>query len=100
MKKLKVILQVGAIDDINEIWFYTYQNWSLKQANRYLELIYEEIDHIASNPSHGKVISGMTIEYLSVKVKSHIIFYTFSTEKLIVVRILHESMDIPTRLID
>jgi len=35
-----------ALEDIDKIWLYTLENWSLNQANHYYRLIYEEIDFI------------------------------------------------------
>jgi toxin ParE1/3/4 len=32
-----------ALEDIDKIWLYTLENWSLEQANRYYRLIYQEI---------------------------------------------------------
>lgn len=35
----KVILRQEAIDDLNNIWFYTYEEWSETQADKYYEAI-------------------------------------------------------------
>ena len=39
-----------AIKDLNDIWLYTFQNWSKIQADRYYSLIIEEVEFIAKNP--------------------------------------------------
>ena len=44
MKKLKIVLHQNAISDLDDIWLYTFHNWSKEQADRYLSLIYKEID--------------------------------------------------------
>lgn len=31
----KVILRQKAIDDLNDIWYYTFEKWSEKQADKY-----------------------------------------------------------------
>lgn len=31
----KVVLRQEAIDDLNDIWFYTFEEWSEKQADKY-----------------------------------------------------------------
>ncbi len=38
-----------AIEDLEKIWLYTYRKWSLKQADRYHDLIMNEIEFIVSN---------------------------------------------------
>ncbi|RYZ85304.1 MAG: DUF4357 domain-containing protein [Proteobacteria bacterium] len=32
MKRLKIIVHEDAVQDLEEIWFYTFQKWSLEQA--------------------------------------------------------------------
>ena len=34
MKKLKIVLHQNAIQNLEEIWFYTFQKWSIEQADR------------------------------------------------------------------
>ena len=98
MKKLKIIFLEEALADLEDIWFYTFEKWSLAQADRYYNLIIEEIDFLSKKPKSGKVLSHLRLGYHSSKVKSHFIFYKFPSIELEVVRILHESMDITNRL--
>lgn len=98
MRKLKVVLLTEALADLEEIWLYTFETWSLEQADRYYDLIIKEIDFLSKKPKTGKNLNELRTGYYSSKVKSHFIFYKFSSTELEVVRILHESMDIPNRL--
>lgn len=100
MKKLEVVFYESAIKDLEAIWIYTFQNWSLEQADRYHSLIYNEIDFLAGNPASGKDYSHIRKGYKSSKVKSHIIFYKYSVSEIEIIRILHENMDIPNHLND
>lgn len=34
---VKVIFRQQAIDDLNEIWLFTFKKWSEKQADKYYE---------------------------------------------------------------
>ena len=98
MKKLKIVINQNAIQDLEDIWFYTFKNWSVEQADRYHNLIYKEIDFLASKPMSGKNIDHVRNGYRSSQIKSHIIFYRLSSTELEIIRILHSSMDIPNRL--
>ncbi len=100
MKKLKVVFHESAIEDLEEIWFYTFQTWSLEQADRYHNLIYKEIGFLAGKPTSGKDLNHIRGGYRSSKVKSHFIFYKYSSFEIEIIRILHENMDIPNRLTD
>ena len=90
-----------AVNDLGEIWDYTYKKWSVEQADRYYNLIIDEIEFIASNPLTGRSIDHIKQGYRSSKVKSHIVFYKLDEENkvIIVVRILHQMMDVENRMI-
>lgn len=88
-----------AVKDLEEIWSYTKQKWSLEQADRYYNLVIDEIEFIASNPLLGRSIDYIKEGYRSTKVKSHIVFYKKQEdETILVVRILHQRMDSENRM--
>jgi toxin ParE1/3/4 len=86
--------------DIENIWLYTYENWSLEQADRYLNLIMDEVEYLAENPESGKDYGHVRKGYFRSQVKSHFIFYKVNhkKEKIEIIRILHQRMDIDSRL--
>ena len=93
------ILSEQALDDINEIWVYTAENWSAEQADRYYNLIYDEIEYIVSNFEMARDYGTIRKNYRCSKVKSHLIFFKKTKNNEIeVVRVLHERMDIENRL--
>ncbi len=100
MKILKVIFKEQAIFDLEDIWLYTLHTWSLTQADRYHSIIINEIDFLKAHPNSGKDQHHIREGYRSSKVKSLIIFYRVLDSELEIIRILHESMDIPNRLKD
>jgi toxin ParE1/3/4 len=88
-----------AVKDLEEIWSYTKQKWSIVQADRYYNLIIDEIEFIASNPQLGRSIDYIKAGYRSTKVKSHIIFYKEQEEDtIVIVRILHQRMDTENKI--
>jgi toxin ParE1/3/4 len=95
-------LSVKAAEDIEGIWFYTFENWSLEQADRYINLIFDEIEYISANPEAGKDCNHIRKNYRCSKVKSHLVFYRLAEkEKAIeIIRVLHERMDVENRLSD
>ena len=86
--------------DIENIWLYTYENWSLEQADRYFNLIVDEIEYLAENPESGKDFGHVRKGYVRSKVKSHFIFYKINRKKeeVEIIRVLHQKMDIESRL--
>jgi len=93
MKPLPYLISKKAVVDLNEIWLYTLEKWSAVQADRYYNLIFDEIDQICKDPSIGKSMEHVRKGYLSSKVKSHLIFFRVVNDTIEVIRILHERMD-------
>ena len=50
---MRYIISKKANQDIEKIWLYTFENWSLEQADRYYNLILDEIEFIAENFESG-----------------------------------------------
>ena len=95
------IINQEAIDDINNIWIYTAENWSTEQADRYYNLILDEIEYIADNFEAARDFGKVRKDYRYSKIKSHLIFFKKTKDRPIeVVRVLHERMDIENRLTD
>lgn len=99
MKKPAYKIRDEAISDLDKIWEYTAENWSVGQADRYYNLIIVEIEFIADNFFAGKSMDHVKEGYRASKVKSHLIFYKRGANDILeIVRILHERMDVENRL--
>lgn len=95
MNTLALSVSKEAYSDLEKIWVYTYEKWSKEQADRYYTLIIDEIQFLRSNYYTGKSAESIRAGYRVSFVKSHIIFYKIiETEKLEIIRILHQSVDI------
>ncbi len=88
--------------DIENIWLYTFETWSIEQADRYFNLILDEIEYLTQNPTSGKDYNHIRKGYYRSKVKSHYIFYRINLKEnaIEIIRILHQQMDIENRLGD
>ena len=95
-------ISVEATEDISNIWLYTFERWSLEQADRYVNLIFDEIEYLAENPASGKDYSHIREGYRCASVKSHLIFYRIKEKQaeVEIIRVLHQRMDIENRLSD
>jgi len=98
---MKYKISKEALNDLERIWLYTIENWSVEQADRYFSLIFNEIEFLAKSPDSRKDFSHIRKGYFRSRVKSHFIFYKKNKEEILeIIRILHQSMDIETRLND
>jgi toxin ParE1/3/4 len=95
------IISEKALEDINNIWIYTAENWSAEQADRYYNLVFDEIEYIVQNFEMARDFDKIRKSYKYSKVKSHLIFFKkHKTNEVEVVRVLHERMNIVNRLSD
>ncbi|RTY96915.1 type II toxin-antitoxin system RelE/ParE family toxin [Flavobacterium franklandianum] len=95
------IISEKALEDLNNIWIYTAENWSVEQANRYYNLIMDEIEFVSENFETTKDFGIIRNDYRYSKVKSHLIFCKrVENPEMEVIRILHEKMDVKNRIND
>ena len=95
---MKYKISRKAASDLEAIWLYTFENWSVEQADRYYNLIIDEIEYLSKNPTAGTYYGHVRAGYFHSMVKSHFIFYKMGQGTLEVIRILHQRMDIDAHL--
>ncbi len=95
----RFLLSNKAVDDLSKIWYYTYEVWSETQADEYFQLLIDTCQEIAKNTAIGKNYDEVEKNILGFRVGKHIIFYQDIQQKqILVVRILHEQMDLKNRI--
>lgn len=95
----KYYLTNKAVEDLTEIWHYTYKEWSESQADKYYFLLLDSCQEIAKNPYGGKKYDKVKEKLLGYKSNQHIIFYIIlSNDEIEVIRILHGRMDLKNRI--
>jgi toxin ParE1/3/4 len=88
-----------AVEDLAEIWDYTFDKWSEQQADKYYQSLLDTCEEIANNQDLGKNYEGVKIELFGLKINRHIIFYRkFTDEPIEITRILPERMDLKNRI--
>src|SRR5687768_15599140 len=97
----KYTLTNKAVEDLSNIWNYTYEVWSEEQADKYYLMIIDCCDLLSKQPEKGKNYDEIHQGLLGMKVGKHVIFYqTCKLGEIEVIRILHERMDLKNRLQD
>ncbi|MEL6377618.1 MAG: type II toxin-antitoxin system RelE/ParE family toxin [Pseudomonadota bacterium] len=86
-----------AESDLEQIWLYTLNEWSLDQANRYYDQIMDAIEELASGQQQGRKVD-IRDEYLKYAVGRHFVFFRRSDGMTDVIRVLHQSMDVDRHL--
>ena len=87
------------MEDLNEIWDYTFDEWSEEQADKYYKLLIKFCQNIARHPEVGKNYDRISPDLFGLKANRHIIFYhKIETNLVEIIRILHEQMDLKNRI--
>jgi toxin ParE1/3/4 len=95
------VLSNAAKTDLKAIGRYTQATWGIDQRNRYLTLLDGCFHNLAANPLMGRDCSDIGNGYRKQAIGKHVVFYRQSEPHLIeIIRILHERMDVETRLSD
>ena len=90
-----------AVEGLTNIWNYTFEEWSEKQADKYYKILIENCQEIADNPEIGRNYNKITSTLFGLRTIRHIIFYRrINNDKVEIIRILHESMDLKKRILE
>lgn len=93
------VLTNAAKADLKEIGCYTQDTWGVAQRNRYLAMLDESFHKLSGNPLMGRDCSDIRPGYRKHHVGKHLVFYReLETSQIEIVRILHERMDMDTRI--
>ena len=80
--------------DISEIYEYTILNLGLNQAKKNIKDLYSKISMIVNENIQGRKVDIIKKGLRRVEVGSHIVFYQAENELVLIVRVLHNSIDI------
>ena len=80
--------------DISEIYEYTILNLGLNQAKKNIKDLYSKISMIVNENIQGRKADIIKKGLRRVEVGSHIVFYQAENELVLIVRVLHNSIDI------
>lgn len=97
---LRLRVTPKAESDLIGIWVYTCDEWGMVQADRYLDELEEGMKQLIHHPSLGADYTHVVPGYRRLQVENHAVFYKLVESELLVVRVLHQSMDAPARLLD
>lgn len=88
-----------AVDDLSEIWDYTYEVWSENQADKYYFDLLEGCKELSENQILGRNYNEIEKEIFGYLHGQHVILYRILNEKEIeIIRFLHASMDLKNRI--
>lgn len=84
--------------DLLDVWDYSDNQWGEAQADRYVADIYRAIEEAASGSRPVRKRFGHQNGYIEARAGAHIIFLSKQARGWLVVRVLHERMDVDRHL--
>lgn len=83
--------------DLEDIFSYTAARWSFVQAEDYHAGFVTAFEKLGSSERSGRA-ADVPGGYLKYAVGSHLVFYRVSESGIVIVRILHQRMDVERHL--
>ena len=89
-----------AVEDLADIWNYTFDEWSEQQADDYYNMLIASCQKITTNPQlvgnrYDDIFNGLR----GFKAGKHLLFYRIlDNGDVEIIRILHERMDLRNRM--
>ena len=92
-------LSVKAKSDFQKIAHYTQKQWGKNKRNQYIKQIDLCFHQLAQNPAIGLDCNFIKKDYIKFPQGSHMIYYRKTpNNKILIIRILHKSMDVNLHL--
>jgi toxin ParE1/3/4 len=94
----KVNYSKRAVEDLANIWDYTYDEWSERQADKYYMILIQACQEIATDTKKGKPYEDVAEGIQGFLIHRHIIlFKRLTAAEILVIRILHSQMDLKSK---
>ena len=67
-----------AENDLEQIWLYTFHEWGIEQADKYIRTLLSRFSWLSKNPQLGKQRNDIKSGYYCFPEGRHLIFYTIT----------------------
>ena len=79
--------------DLEDIYSYSYEEFGSTRAIQYIQNLDSAFNRLAENPNLGKKADYIKSGLLSFQIVSHIVFFRSTHSGIVIIRILHKSMN-------
>ena len=84
--------------DLEEIWIFTFEEWGLEQADKYVNSLFSRFEWLSRNPYIGKDREDIKNGYYCFPEGMHLVFYTMTEYGIDIIGIPHQNMDVISHL--
>lgn len=86
-------LTPAAQNDLEDIWLYTLEQWSVQQADRYADILEDTLDRLLFMPEMARERPEFDPPVRIHPSAEHLIVYLIEGDQLVVLRILGAGQD-------
>lgn len=86
-------IRASARTDLEEIWLFTFEEWGLEQADKYLNSMFSRFEWLSRNPYTSKDREDIKNGYYCFPEGMHLVFYTMTESGIDIIGIPHQNMD-------
>jgi toxin ParE1/3/4 len=90
----------AAREDLAAIGRYTQDNWGTEKKTRYLAGIRASLERLRRATGIGRIRDEIRSGYRSIASGRHVIFYRETEDRIEIMRVLHQRMDLHRHLND
>ena len=90
---MRVSYLAAARSDLESIWLFGANLWSIALADRYASELDAMIRRLTANPGKGVATPQTSPGLRRLIFRSHAIFYRVEDDGVVIVRVLHQSAD-------
>jgi toxin ParE1/3/4 len=98
MMRLVVLDEARA--DLRQIARYGRRTWGASTSRDYQDLLIQTLAKLMENPRRGRRQESLSPGLRRINVRRHAIFFKVRNDDVVVVRVLHQSMDIRSGLFE
>jgi toxin ParE1/3/4 len=95
---LSVKLSKLAKEDLIDIWLYGENNWGAQSADQYLDSLDVCLNSLINFPEKFALRQEFQPPVRLAPFKSHLVVYIHTEKHIHIVRVLHQSMDMPNQI--
>lgn len=88
----------AAKQDLKSIFTYTIRKWGVVQAKRYSDQLHSHIQKITHSSAFSKPVENIGRDLQQSATGKHMIIFEQADDHILIVRILHEAMDVPRHI--
>jgi plasmid stabilization system protein ParE len=92
---LSIVLTNPAKEDLIGIWLYGEMNWGVVGADQYLDPLDDFLQTLINSPERFALRRDVKPPVRIATFKSHLVVFPESNKHIHVMRLLHQTMDVP-----